>query len=231
MDKPWNTKMQIEVNDQILKKFDRWLLANNQIRKKQPLEDSVKDYFVELYDSGYGLKIIARTFNTSYSKLRTIFRNNNIDIRKGQSVVTDKLRQFRSERVKGTNNPWSDEDCRKNVHSFGIQGYYIKKDGQKIWLRSCWEYIYAKWLDKNNENWTYETKQFKLKNGETYRPDFFVDDYIVEIKGFNKDKLYKVDMLRKEYKEKIIVIEDIEPYTETNYATELDEWKSKKLEK
>ena len=96
---------------------------------------------------------------------------------------------------------------------------------------SCpsWEYIYAKWLDLHNIVWDYEGKQFVLSNGESYRPDFTITDsrgdHIVELKGYFKNRLYKVEMLKKEYPQiKIVVIDSIKDYT-SNYRKELNSWK------
>lgn len=228
--KPWNTTMNININLEMYDKFGEWLKENDKKRKKAFLPKDLQVYIKKLYeDEEYGIKVIARAFSTTYTKMRFIIKTNDIKIRRGKNIVTDRVKKFRSARVKGTNNPWSDNECRKNIHSFGIQGYYNTGNNEKIWLRSTWEYIYAKWLDKNNYKWSYEEKQFLLKNGESYKPDFFLNGKIVEIKGFNKDKLYKVDMLRKEYNIEIIVIEDITPYCETTYGKELNEWKQKRL--
>jgi hypothetical protein len=70
-----------------------------------------------------------------------------------------------------------------------------------ICFRSSWEAIYAKYLDKNNIKWLYETKVFDLEN-TTYRPDFYLpetDEYI-EIKGYwYKTSLIKFKLFKKLY--------------------------------
>ena len=77
----------------------------------------------------------------------------------------------------------------------GKGGYY-----KKIWMRSTYELVYAKYLDKYNIEWLYEPKAFDLGN-TTYRPDFYlvkVKKYI-EIKGWltkkAKDKINKFKKL------------------------------------
>jgi AraC-like DNA-binding protein len=238
--KPWNVKMSIDDidNDKVVL-FSTWYnnITNNGKRitkmkaKQLPCPQECIDYIESLYNDGYGLKVLAKEFNLSYTKMRSIFDIFNINIRKGLNVVTPKLRDFRSDRVKGFKNPWSNEDCRKNIHSNGIQGYYTNKQGNKFWLRSCWEYIYAKWLDENDIFYSYELKQYILSDGTSYRPDFFILDdkgnikEIVEIKGYIKDKSYKVNLLEKEYNINIKIIENINNYCK-NYEKELKKWKT-----
>ena len=52
-------------------------------------------------------------------------------------------------------------------------------------MRSSWEILYAKYLDKNKIKWEYESKQFDLGK-LTYRPDFYLPktDTYIEIKGY-----------------------------------------------
>jgi len=79
-------------------------------------------------------------------------------------------------------------------------------------MKSNWEIIYAKYLDKNNIKWLYESKTFDLGN-TTYTPDFYLpqtDEYI-EIKGwFRDDAKKKFRLFKKSYPEiKIVLIKDI----------------------
>ena len=67
----------------------------------------------------------------------------------------------------------------------GKHGYY-----KNISMRSSWEIKYAKYLDKNNIKWLYESKTFDLGNS-TYTPDFYLpktNEYI-EIKGYFPQKI------------------------------------------
>jgi len=73
----------------------------------------------------------------------------------------------------------------KNNPHFGkpLRPHWGKYKG--INMRSSWEIAYAKWLNKNNIKWQYESKTFDLGDN-TYTPDFYLletDEYI-EIKGF-----------------------------------------------
>jgi len=244
MKNPWNVQMKMEfdldIKDIILKYYRIKIDNQTHGRDLTTLNDKVKQYLQEKYKEGYGFKIIARTVGISYTQCRRLFINIlKIPTRKGTDVCTNKTREFRKDRVTGDKSPWYDwpnnipELQAKN--SKGIQGYFLRKNGKKVWLRSTWEYIYAKWLDTNNINWSYETKGYKLSNSERYRPDFSILDEennikkIVEIKGYFKNRLYKVDMFKKDYPNiEIIVIDDVTKYGD-DYHKELKQWKQTKL--
>jgi hypothetical protein len=64
------------------------------------------------------------------------------------------------------------------------------------------------------------SKSYVLCNGETYFPDFIIkqnnDKFFVEIKGTRyKNRSYKIDLFRKTFKDKkIMMIDDISPFRE-----------------
>jgi len=74
----------------------------------------------------------------------------------------------------------------KLSHRFGKSCPHSKHGVYKnTWMRSSYEIAYAKFLDKSNIRWEYESKRFDLGN-TTYCPDFYLpetDEY-VEIKGW-----------------------------------------------
>jgi len=81
----------------------------------------------------------------------------------------------------------------------GHHGNHIKyKDSN---MKSTWEFVYAKYLDRNNVEWKYELKTFDLGT-TTYTPDFYLpetDEYI-EIKGiWYKDARIKFNLFKKQY--------------------------------
>lgn len=65
----------------------------------------------------------------------------------------------------------------------GYSGYY-----KNYYLKSSYEYVFAKILDHDNVNWKYEVKTFDL-GFKKYKPDFFIyDDFdelisVIEIKS------------------------------------------------
>jgi len=99
----------------------------------------------------------------------------------------------------------------RNHPNFGKSPRWKKvKYNKDICMRSTWEVLYAKYLDKNNIKWLYEPKTFDLGNC-SYTPDFYLPktkEYI-EIKGWfrEKDKKKMKIFKCKYYKEKITVLQ------------------------
>ena len=76
------------------------------------------------------------------------------------------------------------------VHEFG---HYI---------RSGWEYNFAKVMQHLNREYKYEAYTFKLSNGKTYVPDFYdvKRKIFYEIKGqMRKDAKEKIELFKKDY--------------------------------
>jgi len=208
---------------------------------KNPLSQTCKEELISYYNSGNGFKIIAKELGLSYTQTRRFLMDwLGVDTRKGTSVVTDTLRKRRSENVKGEKSPFFDwltkrpEQAKKQTKS--IQGWYKRKSGELIWLRSCLEYIYAKWLDSTDVDWKTEAKVIH-GDGETYRPDFFIYQNgelkkIVEIKGNffdNRDnRSEKAKRVAQKHGVELELIFDITPYLEQNsyYHKELKIWKN-----
>ena len=72
----------------------------------------------------------------------------------------------------------------------------------RLYMRSSWEVLYAKWLDSRSEAWTYEPR-FILSNGYAYLPDFQLSSgVIIEVKGYMRpDAAVKWHMFEVEYPE------------------------------
>lgn len=226
---PWNTIMEIDFDENHKKTIQEYckLLFSTRSQnrtkfvKENKLESSARDYLKEEYNSGFGLKVLARSLGLTYSKIRTLFKHCDIEIRRGHNVITEKLREFRSQRVKGKKNPfyaWTDNKKYSHLGRVrGKQGYY-----NGVWLRSSWEFTYAKYLDKKNIKWKYEEQLFKFKDNTTYKPDFFIYkngqlDRIVEVKCLRQPgtRIEKVKKFWKEYpKIKLELITNIKPYEE-----------------
>lgn len=80
---------------------------------------------------------------------------------------------------------------------------------KNIKYRSTYEAKFAEYLDKQNLTFNYEPKRFILHSGETYVPDFFVDEWntFVEIKGwFGFARTHKVFLFREDYPETPILL-------------------------
>lgn len=81
--------------------------------------------------------------------------------------------------------------------------------GERKWFRSMWELVFAKdFLEKRGFKWQYEPKTFKLSDGSTYTPDFYIedDDAWVEIKGYDREGSVKRFLkFKEEYAETAIL--------------------------
>lgn len=176
-------------------------------------DESVISIIRKYYDFGFGLKLIGRELDLTYSKIRRLFKYLNINIRKGFDVVTEPLKKFRKEKAaieSRDKTGWrSSSIIRKELTGIrGIQGYYFNESLNKnVWLRSTYEYAFAIWLDYHKLKWDVEVKQYHLKDDTSYRPDFFIFDdndnivKIIEIKGYYDNRAYKIDFLKQQFKE------------------------------
>lgn len=88
-------------------------------------------------------------------------------------------------------------------------------------MRSQWEVIFAAYLDHKELVWKYEPESFPLKNGKTYIPDFWVEEWdeYVEVKpSWRFETLWKVDELRESGKKvRVVTDKDI-----NEFAKDLD---------
>ena len=122
----------------------------------------------------------------------------------------------------------------KDHPMFGKSPCWKRIQYKNIWMRSTWEVVYAKYLDKQGTKWLYEHKTFDLGN-TTYTPDFYLpeSDTYVEIKGWwRKESLIKFAKFKKIYsKINIIVIEKREFLTikeALNESTNIKDFSKKK---
>ena len=239
---PWNTKTEIELDIDRKIAIQEWYASltsfprgkRREALTSNPLSEIDREYLVDLYSNkGIGIKLLARAFDISYSRMRVILKNYvKLNLRTCQES-TDFLKGIRRERILGDKNPWYDWPANKpflsKTSSRGIQGYYTRRDGKTIWIRSSWEYRYASWLDQQKIDWKYEDYNFTLSNGETYRPDFLIYEAgilvkIVEIKGYFDNRRYKAEILKNDLMGKVdvVIIDNI-----NDYGTEEDtkRWK------
>jgi hypothetical protein len=81
----------------------------------------------------------------------------------------------------------------KTSFSRGYCGYHTTWEGNKIYLRSKLEFLYATWLDFNKIKYKVEVCFYEVEN-RNYKPDFFLYNQnnelikIVEIKGKKAEK-------------------------------------------
>jgi len=209
--------------------------------KKDERYKFVKKWFNKKYiKEGYGIKSLIFDYNLpiTYSSLRNFLKFMEIPLHTPNKAnnFLKKRRSINARKQMLNKEGMYAEDIQKNIKSKkttrGIQGYYWNSSKNKyVWLRSSWEFIYAKWLNKNKVIWDVEVKKYKLKNGSNYLPDFFIYDdnneisKIVEIKGYWKNKEYKYLLLREQLNIEIALITDIVPYTDQNLKKEINLWR------
>jgi len=151
------------------------------------------------------------------------FEHSSSKIRKYCSIKCTNLslsKRYSGEKFSGKNNPnfgngeklkqaWKNgfyDDRELPPHSYGNGAYH-----NGIWMRSSWEIKYALYLEKLNIKYEYEKTRFKLKNGKTYTPDFYLieREIYIEVKGYwYKKAAEKFKLFLEEFKEITIVIED-----------------------
>mgnify|MGYP000995357411 CR=1 FL=1 len=110
---------------------------------------------------------------------------------------------------------------------YGNGEWYIRSDGERIWLRSSYEVRVAKMLDLLHITWKYESKSFDLGD-RFYCPDFLLDGLIWwEVKGWmkteDKTKLIKFSKVYPNENIRIIYLKDIKNLESFNEVTNLDE--------
>lgn len=215
------------------KRYTDIFLKDNRVKELRCFLDE------EYVKKGTGIKCLIKDYklNITYSSLRKILIFLNYELH-SNTIANDALKKRRSDNAKlqyKTKTGFFKEGVQENIHNSksihrGIQGYYWNKSKSKyVWLRSSWEYIYAKWLNEHNIIWDVEVKTYNLNN-TTYRPDFFIFDNkdniisIVEVKGFWRNREYKVDLLKKELQINISIIHDISPYSK-NINYDVKQWK------
>jgi hypothetical protein len=221
----------------------RGFVKKSFLRKKiQEIFATEWNYFIKTLRTRYevdgvGLKLLARELGISYTKVRRLFEFTNIPIRKGHNVVTENLKRVRSENAKKSGG-WRNRRTKNKNTERGVQGYFFNQSKQKyVWLRSTYEVVLAKWLDKNKVEWDVESHQWMVGT-ESYRPDFFVYENdklvkIIEVKGYFKNRLWKFDELKKQpslQNVEFSLIDDITPFLDgKTYLGELKWWKQNRL--
>lgn len=229
------------VNDKgrVTNKKDRY----TKIKEDERYIDLYNFIKIEYIEKNQGIKYLIKykCLNISYSVLRGLIMKFGFKLH-NPNEISEHLRNIRSVNAKkqlSERSGFFSPEVQKKTHNKirGLQGYYYNSTINKyVWLRSSWEYIYAKWLNARNIKWDVECKTFNLSK-ELYRPDFFIYDdnnnlvSIVEVKGFWKNRLHKYNELKELHPElNLSLITDISPYTE-NYKKDKNTWKSlRKLE-
>ena len=104
----------------------------------------------------------------------------------------------------------------------------IEKDGKFIRMRSGFEVMYAMILEKENVDWEYEPKRFKLANGVRYTPDFYLPnrDLWIDVKGQITEKHKKKHKLFRElgYSLDLVLIDELKKRLGMSYYMFKKQW-------
>lgn len=116
----------------------------------------------------------------------------------------EKNPNFGNDKVKEAWKNGAFSDRKLPRHGRGIGGRY-----KGVWMRSSWEIEFATALDLAGIHWKYEPKRFKLSNGKTYTPDFYISEkrLWVEIKGYwYGESKEKFELFVKDYPDENIIV-------------------------
>lgn len=244
-------KYKNDIRSEHLKKFsaifvDRKWKSRIDEQTKILLTQEIKKFY---FDIGMGLKLVSRdVLGCSYSTCRSLFEYLGLEFRTGNNVSTKYTNTVRKSKAEFENKfgfGFNGADVTRfdNDSTRGIQGYYYNEPRQKyVWLRSSWEFIYAKFLNRIGEDWDVEVQRYILSDGTHYKPDFFIYKNgelkkIVEIKGYFDNRAYKAQLLKDEYYKEtdveIVIVSDIKRYIDknSNKDKELAIWKTIKKSK
>ena len=191
----------------------------------------IENEILKGYAEGRGMKFLAKEFGWNYSKIRRLIHNSDIRVRKNNEI-TDHLRMIRSKNQKERVRIYGTPKSKKS--QLGINGYYWNESKNKwVFLRSCYEYVYAKWLDRQKKHWDVEVYQLKI-NGNWYRPDFFLYENGVLVSIIEVKSKYIESIQNKKFKEinefdgiPVEKIYSIDPFLikDSSYTKELRRWK------
>jgi len=114
-----------------------------------------------------------------------------------------KISETRKERY--INGEYNTSNFTKGRRSY----YWSPLQNKYVFLRSSYELIYCQYLDKEEIPWLYEPKRFKLSNGSSYSPDFYLPTLNEwrEVKGYwYKSARKKFNAFKYKYPEEKIKI-------------------------
>ena len=107
--------------------------------------------------------------------------------------------------------------ARENPESLYTRGRGGYREDLGQYFRSEWEAAYARYLNANDVEWTYEPRTFEISKTMNYTPDFYLPESNewVEVKGYwDETSILKCELFEQRYPELSLVKID-----STNYNT------------
>jgi len=212
------------------KENKKCLLCSNSETSRNNTENRVKKIKAK-WASGELIHPMKDKHHTQETKntLSIMYKGKSFEERFGKTKAK-KIKKKLSRSQSGENNGFygkshSDESLAK-ISTSSSKNARRGKDsnlyGKKYWpdrklfkyngktFRSKWEVDVAKYFDKNNIKWEFESKIFEI-NDSTYTPDFYLpdEDKLIEVKGYwYKDAINKYNKFKEIYPEIKIEIWD-----------------------
>jgi transposase-like protein len=144
---------------------------------------------------------LCEQFNVSTSAIRHRLQAADVVMRKPwESRIGQKHSNKSISKMSDTATKQMFQNLRGKGNSFHVE--YVTPDNEVIMLRSRYEYHYAEFLKNSDIKYKYELKSFKLSNGKSIIPDFYLEDTceFIEIKGYLTDEqAAKYELFKQEY--------------------------------
>jgi len=187
-------------------------------------------YIIDEYvNKKRSMRSIYKELNTTRSAVLKVLKSNNILIKNCNEV---NIGRKNTQKTKAKMSATASQQIINNVRSSHSNGILCKcktPNQGVVTVRSSWERDYINYLTNQNIDFFYENKVFKLKNGKSYIPDFYLpktNEYI-EIKGYLSPKQEeKYNEFKQEYphiKWKMLKKEDLKDILLKKTSKELDE--------
>ena len=190
----------MKFSDQERRRRSERATAQNKARALPPATCKICGVVLEKWPSG-----ARRTYCAEHGKAaRKLPRSEKTKRRMSEVALLKRAEMTRRAKMRGPYTPeWRmarSEDARTGKAGFRLskKSVFIDRKGRSFRMRSVWEVLLARWLDKRVCNWDYEPFSIALTNGRVYIPDFQLESgKLLEVKGYftSSDKM-KIELAR-----------------------------------
>lgn len=192
------------------------------IGSKMTLLKYMDEYNIERRSRSEATKIEWKGADKRKEKLAEFVRNNSFDVTPWPENCTDEEYEEKCKEIQeailevsdgwsGEDNPAKREEVREKISESHENNprttnfEFVEELGHNV--RSGWEKDVGLLMKRNNIDYSYEDEVFVLERGCRYIPDFFLDDYIVEVKGrVRGNTKKKARLLMEQEKREYIVV-------------------------
>jgi len=176
----------------ILKSNSVEIRPSNAFNKKV---GNISELCIMYFDNGLQLSKIAEFFGCSKAAVYLQFKRHGVQLRsKSDAVSGENNGMFGKKQSEDTRHNMSNAFVNevRSVHTCCEETIETPYQGTKR-VRSSWEAAVARYFDFHGTKYLYEPKRFKLPNGLSYLPDFFIlaENKYIEVKGWYRDDYRK----------------------------------------